>query len=95
VGRVYIGARNDFVAQAYTPIIFITVVCDGHPPIHRINNFNDGSRRASPSIMELKKPLWTVLCVWLNFIPPTHPDEGLERCRASARFDGEGKRVLS
>jgi len=32
----------------------------------------------------------------VKFYPPhTHPDEGLERCRASARFDGEGKRVLS
>ena len=27
---MYIGAGNDFEAQAYTPIIFITIFFDGH-----------------------------------------------------------------
>jgi hypothetical protein len=39
---VYIGAINDLVAQAYTPIIY-----DGHDPSHLINNFYDGIREIS------------------------------------------------
>jgi len=57
VGRVYIGARNVVMAQAYTPFIsspsFMTDT--PYPTVPAISY--DSSRRISSHMMELKKPL--------------------------------------
>ena len=64
---MYIGASNDLVAQAYTPIIFAPIFFDGHDPTHLINNFNDDSREISLQSQN-QRPWALIICVCVDKI---------------------------
>ncbi len=65
---MYIGARNDLVAQAYTPIILSP---DFSPPsYYGVFPIFDIGLSWLMKLIKRAQRVFTV-CVWLNFIPQT------------------------